>query len=85
MYIGASIVSITVGAILTYAISDRLSGVDLDAVGVILMVAGAIGLLVSLFLAARARDRRGDAAPAYPDERYVAPRERVVERERYRA
>ena len=48
MGIGISIFLIAVGAILTYAVDASLEGVDLDAVGVILMVVGGIGLLASL-------------------------------------
>lgn len=43
-----SLVMIGVGAILTWAVSASVSGVDLDAVGVILMIVGAVGLIVSL-------------------------------------
>jgi hypothetical protein len=38
------------GAVLTYAVERRVSGIDLDTVGVILMLAGAVGLLVSLIV-----------------------------------
>jgi Domain of unknown function (DUF6458) len=48
MGIGASIVLIAVGAILTWAVNVSTSGVDLNMVGIILMVAGAVGLLLSL-------------------------------------
>jgi len=48
MGISLSILMIAVGAILTWAISATVSGVDINAVGVILMVVGAIGLVVSL-------------------------------------
>ena len=48
MGIGVSIFLIAVGAILGFAVEFSLEGVDLDAVGVILMIVGAIGLLASL-------------------------------------
>ena len=48
MGIGVSVFLLAVGAILTYAVEVTTSGVDLDTVGVILMICGAIGLLVSL-------------------------------------
>jgi hypothetical protein len=48
MGIGVSLVLIAVGAILTWAVEATVSGVDVNAVGVILMVVGSIGLLLSL-------------------------------------
>lgn len=48
MGIGISIFLIAVGAILKFAVSVSTSGVDLQTVGVILMVVGAVGLLASL-------------------------------------
>ena len=56
MSIGASIFLIAVGAILRYAITVSVSGVDITVVGLILMIAGAIGLVASLFLVTRGRD-----------------------------
>jgi sulfite exporter TauE/SafE len=48
MGIGTSIFLIAVGAVLKFAVTWRAQGVDLQAVGVILMVVGAIGLVLSL-------------------------------------
>jgi hypothetical protein len=48
MGISASLVLIAVGAILYWAVTATVSGVDMNAVGVILMVVGAIGLVLSL-------------------------------------
>lgn len=48
MGIGFSIFLIAVGAVLTYAVEAEVSGINLDAVGVILMVTGAIGALLSV-------------------------------------
>jgi hypothetical protein len=59
MTIGASIFLIAVGAILKYAVTATLAGVDIQTVGVILMVAGAAGLLIGLFLLASER-RHGE-------------------------
>jgi Domain of unknown function (DUF6458) len=84
MGIGTSIFLIAVGAILKYAVTANVSGIDLDVVGVILMVVGAIGLLISLFWMTVWADRRRHAVVA---DRTVATdpvaRERVVERDRY--
>ena len=48
MGIGISIFLLAVGAILTFAVDVATDGVNLDTVGVVLMVVGAIGLLMSL-------------------------------------
>ncbi len=50
MSIGASVFLIAAGAILRFAVADTVDGVALGTIGVILMIAGAIGLLASLFL-----------------------------------
>ena len=50
MGIGVSIFLIALGAILTFATEFDVSGLDLDVVGVILMIAGAIGLLMDLLI-----------------------------------
>ncbi len=48
MGIGVSVFLIAVGAILAFAVEVSTEGVNLDTVGVILMIVGAIGLLASL-------------------------------------
>jgi hypothetical protein len=48
MGIGVSLILIAIGAILTWAVDKTVSGIDINAVGVILMVVGAVGLLISL-------------------------------------
>jgi hypothetical protein len=50
MTIGASLFLIAVGAILKWAITDNLSGVDLGTIGVILMIVGAAGLILGVVL-----------------------------------
>jgi hypothetical protein len=51
MGIGVSVFLIALGAILAFAVDVAVSGIDLAAVGWILMVAGAIGLVVALIYA----------------------------------
>jgi hypothetical protein len=46
--IGASVALLVVGAIMTFALDVTMEGLDLDTVGVILMIAGGLGLVVSL-------------------------------------
>lgn len=48
MGISVSLVLIAVGAVLTWAVTATASGVELDVVGVILMIVGAVGLVLSL-------------------------------------
>jgi hypothetical protein len=48
MGLGVSLILIAVGAILTFAVEASVSGVDVDAVGWILMIVGAVGFLLSL-------------------------------------
>jgi hypothetical protein len=51
MTIGTSIFLIAVGAILRYAVSDSIDGIDLYTAGLILMIAGVVGLIASLIYA----------------------------------
>jgi hypothetical protein len=48
MGIGISIFFLALGAILTWALHASVSGIDLNAVGVILMIVGGIGLVMSM-------------------------------------
>lgn len=60
MATGSSIFLIALGAILTFAVDAEVSGLDISVVGVILMIAGAIGILVSLLWLDRATSPRGE-------------------------
>jgi hypothetical protein len=48
--IGTSLVLIATGAVLAMAVDYQVSGLDINAIGVILIVVGVIGLLMSLAL-----------------------------------
>jgi hypothetical protein len=48
MGISVSLILVAVGAVLTWAVSAEVSGLDITTVGVILMVVGLVGLLLSL-------------------------------------
>jgi hypothetical protein len=48
MGISVSILLIAIGAVLTWAVSAEASGIDITAVGVILMVVGVLGFVTSL-------------------------------------
>jgi hypothetical protein len=71
MTIGGSLLLIAVGAILRFAVTDKIADVDLSAIGVILMVVGAVGALLGLLLASR---RPGVVAPVERDP-YVERRD----------
>jgi hypothetical protein len=57
MSLGASLFLIAVGAILRFAVTADLSGIDIQVVGTILMVVGVVGFAISLFFWFHARDR----------------------------
>lgn len=70
--IGAAILIAALGAILRYAVSDSIEGLDLRTVGTILIVAGVVGLIAGLALELRDRDRvreRYTDDRRYPDDR----------------
>ena len=60
MATGTSIFLIALGAILTFAVDITVEGLDLATVGIILMVAGVIGVIVSLIWIDRATSPRTD-------------------------
>jgi Domain of unknown function (DUF6458) len=70
--IGGSIALIVIGAILKYAISWQPNGIDLPLVGLILMIAGIAGLIISLALTISKNRRRG-AAQVYEERRFTEP------------
>ncbi|HXP36821.1 MAG TPA: DUF6458 family protein [Solirubrobacteraceae bacterium] len=71
MPLGSSIFLIAVGAILRYAVTASVSGISITTIGLILMIAGAVGVLLSLLYMLSAGPRRG------------VVRERMVAREPY--
>jgi Domain of unknown function (DUF6458) len=73
MPLGTSIFLVAVGAILRYAVTATVSGLSLPTIGLILMIVGAAGLVLSIFYMLAWGPRRG---------RVVS--ERVVERDPYR-
>ena len=51
MAIGSSLVLIAIGAILKFAVTTSVSGISLSTVGVVLMVVGIAGLVITLVMA----------------------------------
>ncbi len=48
MTLGTSLFLIAVGAILRYAVTASVSGIELQTVGLILMIVGAVGAILSV-------------------------------------
>ncbi len=71
MTIGGSIALIVIGAILRFGITWKPVHIDLQTIGVILMIAGVLGLIIALVLLARRRGR--PAAEVYEERRYTDP------------
>ncbi len=75
--IGTSLLLIAVGAILKYAVTADVEGFDIQTAGVVLMLIGILGLILSLLYtfvwSDRARaGRTADDAPT----RHIPPRDR---------
>jgi hypothetical protein len=74
MGIGVSLILIAAGAILTWAVNASVSGVNIHTIGIILIVVGIIGLVLSLMFwstwggfggASRRRTYVEDGPPGY--------------------
>jgi hypothetical protein len=61
------ILLVAAGAVLFWGVDRTMSGLEVSAIGVILMAAGGIGALASLLLSARPTSRRGATAGQGPD------------------
>jgi hypothetical protein len=48
MGIGVSLLLIAAGAILVWGVTGEVAGVNIDAIGVILMIVGAVGIVLSM-------------------------------------
>ncbi|MFE5211272.1 DUF6458 family protein [Streptomyces sp. NPDC056600] len=68
MGLGGCIVLIAVGAILTFATDWEMSGVNVDLVGIILMLVGLIGVATFTSIARRRRVVMPPAAPVIEEE-----------------
>ncbi|MGA7097760.1 MAG: hypothetical protein WB245_09360 [Acidimicrobiia bacterium] len=58
--IGVSLLLIAVGAILTWAVSVDAEGFNINTIGLILLVVGVVGLLISLLANFSGRDNDRD-------------------------
>lgn len=82
MSIGVSLFLIAVGAILTWAVDYTFSGVNIHTVGVILMIIGLVGLVLSFLFWSPWAGRRGAVVDdaAVVDDPPLVRRRRVVRR-----
>jgi hypothetical protein len=55
MRIGGSLLLIAIGAVLKFAVTASVGGIDLGTVGIILMIVGVVGLLITLVFMTRRR------------------------------
>ena len=65
MSVGVSLFLIAAGAILRYAVTWQPEDVNLETVGLILMIVGIVGLVISIAWMASAA-RRGSSVPPPP-------------------
>jgi hypothetical protein len=59
MGIGTSLFLVAVGAILYFAVNADIQGLEISTIGLILMIVGVIGLVISLFFLSSARRDSG--------------------------
>jgi uncharacterized protein DUF6458 len=76
MPIGTSIFLIAVGAIIRYAVTFHVAGVSRPTIGLILIVAGIVGVAVSLIYMATARRRVGEG-PYAEEPRFLRRGDRL--------
>jgi uncharacterized membrane-anchored protein len=69
MYIGTSIFLIALGAILRWAVTGTVSGLNIQTAGLILLIVGVLGLILSLLMMTIWADRRRRTGDAVVEER----------------
>jgi hypothetical protein len=75
MRLGSSLLLIAIGAILRFAVSVHTSGFNVHTIGLILMIVGGVGFIISLFWMVSEQDRMRRAPQAAADaDRYREPR-----------
>jgi hypothetical protein len=67
---GTSLFLIAVGAILYFAVTAHIAGISIATVGLILMIVGIIGLVLSLFFMSRRRSTVVEERPVSRREYY---------------
>jgi beta-lactamase regulating signal transducer with metallopeptidase domain len=74
MALGTSLFLIAVGAVLRFAVTVTTKGFNIHTVGIILIVVGIVGMLISLLTMTLWADRRRRVVADDPDYDYRAPR-----------
>ena len=71
MTIGSSIVLLAVGAILKWAVTAHVKGIDIQTAGTVLFVLGIVGLILAVAYTFRGSfSRRDGIPPSEQDTRY---------------
>lgn len=70
MTVGVALVLIAIGAILKYAVTASISGIELETVGTILLIIGILGLVIALLYELSWSRRRRDEVVPPPRDRY---------------
>ena len=83
MRLGTAIVLLALGAILTFALRVDVSGVDLQVVGWILMIVGALGLILEIAVWGPRQRRRVTTTDAYGPPPPAGPAQRTTTDETY--
>jgi hypothetical protein len=83
MRLGTAIVLLALGAILTFALRTDVSGIDLQVVGWILMIAGALGIVLELAVWGPRARRTVTRTDAYGAPGEPAPVRRSTTEETY--
>ena len=79
MRIGASLVTFAIGAVLKFGVTAHINGLSIGVIGVILMIIGAVGLLITL--AMLSTRRRTDVIYGRNGVSYVEPADPVGTRD----
>ena len=82
MGIGGSIFLLALGAILAFAVHAQVSGIDINVVGYVLMLAGLVGLIVTIwFWNSRRRTVVEQTRPVVRTEGQIVDEYRTVRRQ----
>jgi hypothetical protein len=78
MRIGASLVLIALGAVLKFGVTTQVNGISIGAIGVILMIVGIAGLVITAALLSTRR--RTDVIYGRNGVSYIEPADQARER-----
>jgi len=82
MGIGGSIFLLALGAILAFAVNADISGLDINVVGYVLMLAGLVGLIITVwYWNSRRRPVVEQRQPVVRDDGHMVEEVRTVRRE----